>query len=191
MGMAPITDGMGLIITIFSYDGQLTISPTSDEKTMPDIDKFTRYIWEEANVLEAAILQLEEVRKEAEAARPKVAAADAVFEYVGRYLAENPDYLRDGAGRFQYKITGDVESDWVMDLSERPGIVKRGQIDNPDATLTIRDEHFSRLVQKEIDYEVAIVQGRMKIKGDMDQVVKLGGIISNIPLDEFVNQDTA
>ncbi|MEM6967692.1 MAG: wax ester/triacylglycerol synthase family O-acyltransferase, partial [Bacteroidota bacterium] len=48
MGMAPIIDGMGLIITILSYDGLLTISPTSDANSMPDIDDFTRYIRESA-----------------------------------------------------------------------------------------------------------------------------------------------
>lgn len=184
MGMAPIVDGMGLIITIFSYDGQLTISPTSDEKTMPDIDVFTRYIWESANELEAAILELEEVRQAAEAAKPKTAQSDALFEYVGTFLQENPDYLKPGVGRFQYKITGDIESDWVMDFSQPPGCVKRGTIENPDATLTIRDDHFVRLARKEISYEIAIVQGRMKIKGDMDQVLKLGGVISGISIPE-------
>lgn len=56
MGMAPIIDGMGLIITILSYNGIITISPTSDAKTMPDIDVFTRQLRESANELEAAIL---------------------------------------------------------------------------------------------------------------------------------------
>ncbi len=183
MGMAPITDGMGLIITIFSYDGQLTVSPTSDEKTMPDIDTFTRYIWEEANVLEAAILELEEVRKEREAAMPKTPKADAVFEFVGRFLEDNPDYLRQSVGRFQYKITGDLESSWMMDLSEKPGKIERGEFESPDVVLTIRDDHFVRLARKEIDYEIAIEQGRLKIEGDLDQVLKLGGVISQIPLE--------
>ncbi|MCB0033614.1 MAG: wax ester/triacylglycerol synthase family O-acyltransferase, partial [Anaerolineales bacterium] len=40
MGMAPIIDGMGLIITIFSYNGLITVSPTSDANTMPDMDVF-------------------------------------------------------------------------------------------------------------------------------------------------------
>lgn len=182
MGMAPITDGMGLIITIFSYDGQLTVSPTSDEQTMPDLDLFTRYIWESANELEEAILQLDEVRKAAEDAKPKTAKSDPIFEYVHQYLQDNPDYLHAEAGVFQYKITGDIKSDWIMDLTELPGKVARGVVDHADATLTIRDEHFLRLARREIDYEIAITQGRMKIDGDMDKVLKLGGVISGIPI---------
>ena len=55
MGTAPIFDGMGLIIPICSYNGVLTISPTSAANLMPDLDDFTRYIRESANELELAV----------------------------------------------------------------------------------------------------------------------------------------
>lgn len=55
MGTAPIFDGMGLILPIFSYNGTLSISPTSSANLMPDLDVFTRYIRESANELEQAI----------------------------------------------------------------------------------------------------------------------------------------
>jgi WS/DGAT/MGAT family acyltransferase len=55
MGTAPIFDGMGLIITICSYNGTLSISPTSSTNLMPDLDVFTRYIRDSANELELAV----------------------------------------------------------------------------------------------------------------------------------------
>ena len=55
MGTAPIFDGMGLIMPIFSYNGTLSISPTSASNLMPDLDDFTRYLRESANELEAAV----------------------------------------------------------------------------------------------------------------------------------------
>jgi diacylglycerol O-acyltransferase len=57
MGTAPIFDGMGLIMPICSYNGTLSISPTSSANLMPDLDKFTRYIRESANELELAVQQ--------------------------------------------------------------------------------------------------------------------------------------
>ncbi len=60
MGMAPIVDGIGLTMVVFSYQDMLTISPLSSPKVMPDLDRFTRYIWESANELEAAINALED-----------------------------------------------------------------------------------------------------------------------------------
>jgi hypothetical protein len=40
MGMTPIYDGVGLMITIFSYAGALTISATSCREIMPDVARF-------------------------------------------------------------------------------------------------------------------------------------------------------
>lgn len=57
MGTAPIFDGMGLIMPICSYNGTLSISPTSSANLMPDLDNFTRYIRESANELELAVQQ--------------------------------------------------------------------------------------------------------------------------------------
>ncbi len=56
MGTAPIIDGMGLMIPVVSYNGTLSISPTSSSNIIPDMDVFTRYIRESANELEAAAL---------------------------------------------------------------------------------------------------------------------------------------
>jgi WS/DGAT/MGAT family acyltransferase len=56
MGMAPLVDGMGLLITVLSYNGVLSISPTSSPAVMPDLDVFTRHLREAANELEAALL---------------------------------------------------------------------------------------------------------------------------------------
>lgn len=57
MGTAPIFDGMGLIMPVCSYNGQLSISPTSSVNLMPDLDLFTRYIRESANEMEVAVAE--------------------------------------------------------------------------------------------------------------------------------------
>ncbi len=59
MGLGPIFDGVGLIIPILSYNGALSISPTSTHNIMPDIDVFTRYIRESANTLEQCVNELD------------------------------------------------------------------------------------------------------------------------------------
>jgi diacylglycerol O-acyltransferase len=57
MGTGPIYDGAGLIIPVLSYNGNLTFSPTSGEKIMPDIEVLCHYIRESANELELAALE--------------------------------------------------------------------------------------------------------------------------------------
>jgi WS/DGAT/MGAT family acyltransferase len=56
MGMAPVFDGMGLIMPVFSYNGMISISPTVAANVMPDVDKFAKYIREAANSLEASVM---------------------------------------------------------------------------------------------------------------------------------------
>jgi hypothetical protein len=38
----PITDGMGLVLAVTSYDGRIVISPTSCRELMPDPDAFAQ-----------------------------------------------------------------------------------------------------------------------------------------------------
>ncbi len=52
MGLTPIYDGVGLMITIFSYMGMLTLSATSCRGLMPDVDLFLRYVEEALAELE-------------------------------------------------------------------------------------------------------------------------------------------
>ena len=56
MGVAPIFDGMGLIIPVLSYNGVLSFSPTTVFSIMPDVDLFTKYIRESANTLEQCVI---------------------------------------------------------------------------------------------------------------------------------------
>ena len=60
MGMAPVFDGMGLILPVFSYNGVLSISPTVAANVMPDVDLFTRMIRESANQLEQAVAAMKQ-----------------------------------------------------------------------------------------------------------------------------------
>ena len=182
MGMAPIIDGMGLIITIFSYNGQVTVSPTSDVKTMPDINVFTRYIRESANELEAAILEFDKQRKqEDEQEIPDHAASDDFFKYLKKYLKDHPEILDNQTGLYQFKVTGLAPTDWRLDLEKPAGGIRKGRVRSPFATFTMEDEHLLKVAKGEIDIPTAFVQGRLKVEGDMSQAMKLGKLLSKVP----------
>lgn len=180
MGMAPIIDGMGLIITIFSYNSQVTISPTSDAKTMPDIDIFTHYIRESANELEAAALKQKAQKKPLEKKIQK-AASDALFSHVRKQLKLNAQYIKPNNGLFRFVVTGDTPREWRVDLNKSPGLVRRGKVKDPDVTLTIADEHLIRIGRGELSLQTAFIQGRLKMEGDSAKAMKLGTILSKLP----------
>ena len=55
IGAAPLFDGMGLILPIFSYNGSLAIGATSCREVMPDVDVFTGYLGDALDDLAAAV----------------------------------------------------------------------------------------------------------------------------------------
>lgn len=180
MGMAPIIDGMGLIITIFSYNGLVTLSPTSDAKTMPDIDKFSRYIRESANELESIILSGKDKKKTVKK-KAKTAASDPIFAHFKKHLKLNAAHIKPNNGLFQFVVTGDVPREWRVDLNQSPPVVRKGKVKTPDTTFTIADEHLVKIGQGKMNLQAAFIQGRLKIDGDSSKAMKLGTILSKLP----------
>ncbi len=182
MGMAPIIDGMGLIITVFSYNGLITLSPTSDAKSMPDLDLFSRYLRESANELEEAVLKMDK-KKSAKKSRAKKAkpVSDKVVQHIKKQLVANAEFIKPNNGLFQLVVTGPVPTEWRIDLNKSPGVIRRGKVTNPDATLTIADEHLVRLGKGELNVQTAFLQGRLSADGDYAKAMKLGTILSKLP----------
>ena len=183
MGSAPIIDGMGLIIVILSYDGLLTISPTSDVKSMPDLDIFTKYLRESANELETAILKKGKPKKKKTTVKKKITKpqSDALFNHLKKYLKENAQHIKPNNGLFQFEVTGPIPAQWKVDLNKSPGVIRRGTAAKPDVTLTISDEHLMRIATGKLNLQTAFIQGRLKIKGDSTRAMKLGSILNRVP----------
>ncbi len=163
MGMAPVIDGMGLIITIFSYNGLVMLCPTADAKSMPDLDTFSRYLRESSNEMEEVILKLAKEKAAAEATKITNESPAQFFEKLQNHLNENPI---EAKGLIQINVTGSVAAKWSVDLTASPATVVEGQVENPDLTLTIRNDHLKKIAEGELDMQMAIVQGRLKVEGD-------------------------
>jgi WS/DGAT/MGAT family acyltransferase len=185
MGSAPIIDGMGLIITILSYDGHVTVSPFSDANSMPgdDLDTFTRYIWEAANELEAAILaHVEQKAKKKAPAKRKTPPSNKLFRDLNKFLKAMPDNGKPKSGVFLFNVKDEDEKtlEWTVDISKFPGEAKKGKPENQDATFTISEEHLMNISDGQLDVQTAFIQGRLKIDGDFDQAMRLANILGKM-----------
>ncbi len=180
MGMAPIIDGMGLIITVFSYNGLVTLSPTSDAKSMPDIDLFSRYIRESANYLEEKILAHKAgggKKKKAAPKKKETLLADKVFAHFKKQLKEQEGLYRPGTGLYQFELTSS-NTLWRVDLTGEKPNVRKGKVAEPDATFVMKDEHFAKLAKGEMGVQTAFIQGRLKVNGDFKLAMRLGKVLS-------------
>ncbi|MGB5285631.1 MAG: wax ester/triacylglycerol synthase family O-acyltransferase [Polyangiales bacterium] len=180
MGMAPLVDGMGLLITVLSYNGVLSISPTSSPSVMPDLDQFTRYLRESANELEAAVVP--HSIPYAAAGDPHaqaVAEMTAAFvEQMRSTLEQAPDDRSLGEGRFHLRITGAGEQSWMIDMDDRS--VTEGNGRPADATLTIRDAHLAEILNGNLDPQIAFVQGKLRVDGDINKAIEFGSFLPKV-----------
>ena len=173
MGMAPIADGMGLIITVLSYHGVLSISPTSCPALMPDMDLFSRYLRESANELEELALALKTTNGEAATTIPD---AQALLNRVQTTLknADVSDELRETTFQLQLAMHDDEDS-WVLKPEKRT--VKRGNAKQPHATLTLTDKHLAQILDGALDPKMAFMQGKLKVDGDVNKAIALGAVM--------------
>jgi len=172
MGMGPLVDGLGLIIAVLSYNGNITISPTSDAKTMPDIDVFCRFIRDSANELEEVILAKETLTEKSSSSK-----ADAFFEGLKGFLREYSDEKNIYNGLFQFHITGENPTDWQLNLNRSPAIVKRGIYKAPDTIITVTDRHLNRIASRDIGMTEAKIQGRIKVDDINGKFENLAGLV--------------
>jgi WS/DGAT/MGAT family acyltransferase len=180
MGMAPLVDGMGLLITVLSYNGVLSISPTSCPAVMPDLDLFTRYLREAANELEAAVLPHRTKDTDTSPVHAQaVAELTAAFvDQMRSTLAGAPADRSFGAGKFHLRITGADEQSWTIDLQDRT--ITEGNGRPADATLTIRDAHLADIVSGKLDPQIAFVQGKLRVDGDINKAIEFGSLLPKV-----------
>jgi WS/DGAT/MGAT family acyltransferase len=184
MGMAPIIDGMGLIITVFSYNGVVSLSSISCPQMMPDIDVFTRYIWESANELEACILALD-IAKEAEEDKPAVDIR-TVFQALQGHLKDNPDMSFPAKGVYQFDVVGEQEQSWVFDLQATPAAIDEGGREDAMCTLKMSAPHIASMVTGELDGTAAFMQGKLKVEGDIGAAIQFGKVLASFPKEALV-----
>jgi len=179
MGMAPIIDGMGLIITILSYQDQITISPTSDVKSMPDLNKFSDYILDSANELEKCVHDYakNKGKKGKKGAIKRKIKTNTYFTWLRRCIKDNPDAFTGLAGRVQFLIKGHEPVDYILNLDANPPTVRKSRSKQFDVSFTILDVHLKKIETGKLDYESAMLQGRLVLTGDQDLAKKVVDVL--------------
>ena len=62
---------------------------------------------------------------------------------------------------------GPVDTCWLIDLKNGKGSVKQGRAKDAAATFTMVDEDYTQVVDGKLNPQMAFLQGKMKIKGNM------------------------
>lgn len=161
-GLTPVLDGFGLIIAAFSYNGQVTITTTSDAYTMPDADKFSRYIRESANELEKLIQQR---GKKKQKEKSIIIESSIFFNQLRKYIKTNPKKLKKYSGIYGFKVILNDGSEATWQLNN--GLLKKQKLSEPITILKIKDEILLALYHKKVLLEELKIQGRINVEGTL------------------------
>ena len=104
--------------------------------------------------------------------------AEDVFGMMHTYLAQGlgKDVVPKVQAIFAFEILkvkgGKVEAIFEIDLKNGQGNVKKGKPEKADATFTMTDADFEQVCLGKLNPQMAFMQGKMKIKGNMAKATK-------------------
>lgn len=105
-----------------------------------------------------------------------VAAGDLkstpIFELMNQYLqVEGEKVVEKCKAVYNFQILPapgkPVDTCWIIDVKNGKGSVKQGHSKDADATFTISDEDYFQMVNGKLNPQMAFLNGKMKIKGNM------------------------
>ncbi len=176
-GLTPVLDGFGLIIAAFSYNGLVSLTTTSDANTMPDADKFSRYIRESANELEEIILSK---GKQKEDIRVKKSKSTPFFTAFKKYLNADEKLKKQHIGIYNFQLSlGDDIVNYQLDISEKTVSVRKKKASKPLVSIIIDDKNLSNLYKKKLLLEEVMIQSRLELTGTKKNTDKFYKLLAN------------
>ncbi|MBT3741546.1 MAG: wax ester/triacylglycerol synthase family O-acyltransferase [Polaribacter sp.] len=175
-GLTPVLDGFGLIIAAFSYNGIVSITTTSDAKTMPDADKFSRYIRESANELEKIILTKGKQKTTTKIEKKKSMAFFSAFK---KFLNEHEKLREQAIGQYDFQLDlNKNEANYQLEVLKDAVAIRKKKTVKPLVKIEIEDTTLFNLYKKKLLLEEVLIQERIKLTGTKKNTEKLTQLLS-------------
>ena len=104
--------------------------------------------------------------------------SEEIFGMMSTYLSQGlgKELVPKVSAIFGFEITkakgGKVEATYEIDLKNGQGTTKKTKPANADATFTMTDDDFEQVCLGKLNPQMAFMQGRMKIRGNMSKASK-------------------
>ncbi|WP_435624709.1 WS/DGAT/MGAT family O-acyltransferase [Flagellimonas sp.] len=177
-GLTPVVDGFGLIIAAFSYNGNISITTTSDKRTMPDAYLFSRYIRESANELEGLMVQQKKKRAPEKKEVKQKSQSTVFFNTLKRYLKKENGLVKKYEGIYHINVDMGATSEcWEIDLTQEAVNIKKTTKLDPKTVLEIEDANLYALYKKKLLFDELKIQQRLKLSGTVANKRKFTNLI--------------
>jgi putative sterol carrier protein len=102
-------------------------------------------------------------------------AKDFFEKKMNQKLKAHPESVEDLYCVYEFEIGDQI---WNLDLTQSKKEIKAGAAEESDCRLSISESDFEKLLKKELNVGLALVTGKIKIKGEKALAMKLGKILS-------------
>ena len=106
-------------------------------------------------------------------------AKDIMEKEIPELLKTKPEIAKEINAVIHFNVTGNDGGTWTVDLTKGSDWVKTGSEGTPKMTITVSDADFVKIRQKQLNPQMAAMQGKLKFKPmDMGLAMKLGKLLS-------------
>ena len=106
-------------------------------------------------------------------------AKDILETEIPNALKAKPELAKDINAVIHFVVTGDNGGTWTVDLTKGSDWVSSGAQGAPKMTITVSSDDFVKIRQKQLNPQMAAMQGKLKFKPmDMGLAMKLGKLLS-------------
>jgi putative sterol carrier protein len=110
---------------------------------------------------------------------PDMTVRSILENEIPNLLKTRPELAKDINAIVHFNITGEQGGVWTLDLTKTSDWVKSGAEGTPKMTITVSDQDFVKIRQKQLNAQMAAMQGKLKFKPmDMGLAMKLGKLLS-------------
>jgi putative sterol carrier protein len=103
--------------------------------------------------------------------------ADWFDKILPEKMTQHPEKSGGFSGTFSFKINGDKGGEWAVTIQDAKLAVNPGMDPESKFTITMKDEDFVKLMNGELNGQVAFMTGKLKFKGSMSTAMKLQGLL--------------
>lgn len=94
-----------------------------------------------------------------------------VFEEMTKHF--NPAAASGLSVSYQFNISGEQGGIWAFKVENQQCQLIKGGVENPSVEISLADQDWMAIREGKLNSQMAFMQGKLKIKGDMNLAMKL------------------